>query len=84
MQGKHGDAADAFTRSAQGAPAPRAGFAYYHAASEYAQAGRKDDAIAMLGKAFDGGYPNRSRVASDPHFASIVADPRVRQMLAAK
>jgi putative intracellular protease/amidase len=83
-QEKHRDAAEAFARSAAGARAPTQGFSYYRAASELAQAGQKEEAIAMLGKALAGGLPNLSRVEKDPHFASIVAEPRLKQMLAAK
>src|SRR5262249_34210908 len=83
-QGRHGDAGDAFARCAQAAKDHMTPYRYYRAAAEFAQAGQKDEAIAMLGKAFDEGYPNRSRVESDPQLASIAGDPRVKQLLAAK
>jgi len=83
-QAKHGDAADAFVRSAQGTKGHMAGYMYYRAAAEFAQAGRKEDAITTLEKAFEGGFSNRSSVEKDPDFASIVAEPRVKKMLAAK
>jgi putative intracellular protease/amidase len=83
-QGRHREAAEAFERGVEGTKGPMAAYHYYLAAAEHAQAGQKEAAIAMLGKAFDGGYSDRSRIGKDPHFASIVADPRVKQMLAAK
>jgi putative intracellular protease/amidase len=83
-QGKHREAGETFARSAEGMKGAAAGYHCYLAASEYAQAGQKENAIEMLGKAFDGGYTDRSGVGKDPNFASIVADPRVKEMLAAK
>jgi putative intracellular protease/amidase len=82
-QGKHADAADAYVRSAQGTKGHMVGYMYYRAAAEFAKAGRKDDAIATLEKAFAGGFSNRSAVEKDPDFASIVAEPRVKKLLAA-
>ena len=83
-EGKHADAARSFERSVEGTTGARAAYHYYLAASEHAQAGQKEQAIAMLGKAIDGGFSDRTQIGKDPHFASIVADPRVKQMLAAK
>jgi len=81
-QEKHREAADAFVHSAQGESGHMTAYTYYRAAAEYAQSGQKEQAIAMLEKAFEGGFPNRARVAQDPQFASIAAEPRVKQMLA--
>jgi putative intracellular protease/amidase len=83
-QGKHTDAGDAFVRGAEGAEGPMTGYAYYRAASEFAQGGKKDVAIATLEKAFAAGYPDRSGVEKDPNLASIASEPRVKKMLAAK
>jgi tetratricopeptide (TPR) repeat protein len=47
-QGKHTEAADAFVRSAEGPANGNTGYGYYAAATEYAQAGKKDTAIDML------------------------------------
>lgn len=83
-QSKHSDAGDAMVRSVQGTKDHMTGWTYYRAAGEFAQAGRKEDAITTLSKAFDHGFSGRSRVASDPNLASIAAEPRVKQMLAVK
>jgi len=61
-QGKHREAAETFERSVKGTKGPMAAYHYYLAASEHAQAGQKEEAIAMLGKAFDGGYSDRTRM----------------------
>ncbi|HTO92339.1 MAG TPA: DJ-1/PfpI family protein [Candidatus Sulfotelmatobacter sp.] len=83
-QGKHAEAADAIVRSAEGTKDHMTGWTYYQAAAEYAQAGKKDQAIATLEKAFDSGFNGRSRVANDPEFASIMNEPRVQHLLAVK
>jgi putative intracellular protease/amidase len=86
-QNKHGDAAAALMRSAEVSKSPMAGMTghtYYRAASEFAQAGKKEEAIGALGKAFDAGFKDRAAVAKDPNLASIAGEPRVVQMLAAK
>jgi tetratricopeptide (TPR) repeat protein len=82
---RHADAADAFVRSIElSEKGPALGWTYYRAAGENAQAGRKDQAITLLGKAFENGYANRSGVAADERFASIVSEARVQQMLASR
>jgi len=78
----HAGAAEALARSADGAPAGRARYVYYDAAVEYARAGRNDDAVAMLGKAFAAGYSDRETIEKDPHLASLKGDPRVRALVA--
>jgi putative intracellular protease/amidase len=83
-QGKHTEAADAFVRSAEGPANGNTGYGYYAAATEYAQAGKKDTAIDMLEKALASGYGDRSKIASDPNLAAIAGEPRVKQMLAAR
>src|SRR5262245_18786608 len=83
QQGRHADAAEAFTRSAEGAEGGHmTGWSYFSAASEYAQASQKENAIRMLEKAFANGY--KGDVAGDPNFASIVSEPKVRQLIATK
>jgi putative intracellular protease/amidase len=84
MQGKHTEAADAFVHGVEDVEGHMAGYGYYNAASEYAQAGQKERAIQMLQKAFESGYSNRANVERDPNLASIASEPRVRQLLAAK
>jgi putative intracellular protease/amidase len=82
---RHADAAEAFAHSIDvGDHGPSLGYAYYRAALENVQAGRKDQAIALLGKAFENGFTNRSAVSGDERFASIVGESRVQQMLAAR
>lgn len=51
----------------------------YEAAAQYALAGRADDALQTLEKAFTFGYP-RAAVEKDPDFASLRSDPRVKQL----
>jgi Flp pilus assembly protein TadD len=79
----HAGAADAMAKSVD-ATSRHAAYGWYNVAVEYALAGRKDDAVAMLKKAFDAGYPDRQNVTKDPDLASIASDPRVRDLLAAK
>jgi hypothetical protein len=78
----HAGAAEALARSADGAPAGRAGYGYYDAAVEYARAGRSEDAVAMLAKAFAAGFSDRDAVEKDPHLASLKGDPRLRALVA--
>jgi tetratricopeptide (TPR) repeat protein len=82
QQGKHGEAAEAFTRSAGAEGGHMTGWSYFNAASEYAQAGQKENAIRMLEKAFENGY--KGDIAGDPNFASIASEPKVKQLLATK
>ena len=82
-QKQHKEAAAAFVKCAQDPEAHMSAYLYYRAAAEYAQAGLKEDAIRTLDKAIAGGYP-RTRVESDARLASIVGEPRVKQMLAVK
>ena len=81
---KHGEAAEAFLKSAEVGEKDHAGRQYYSAAVQYAKAGRRDDAIGTLTKAFDAGFKNRTAVANDPDLAAITGDPRVKQLLAQK
>jgi putative intracellular protease/amidase len=83
-QDKHGPAAEAFARQAENSTDHMTGYAWYTAAVEYAKAGRKEDAIGSLEKAFAGGFQNRDAIAGEPALASIAADPRVRELVAKK
>jgi putative intracellular protease/amidase len=82
---EHVSAAEAFATGAafpdEHRPAARL---FYNAATEYARADRNDDALAMLRKAFDAGYPNRDAVKTDPSFAKLREDPRMKEIVAAR
>ena len=80
---EHTEAAQAFSRSAGNSSNQMAAYTYFRAAGEFAEGGQKNDAITMLGKALEGGYP-RARVEKDARFASLLNEPRVKEMLAAK
>ena len=75
--------AQAFVRSVEGTADMHTGYGYYNAATQYALAHRNDDAVAMLKKAFDAGFRDRDAVAQDPDLASLRADPRVKEIVAA-
>ncbi len=79
----HEAAAEAFVKSAAAGEGMRAAHSYYNATVEYAKAGKKEEAVGALSKAFDNGM-NRAAAANDPELASITADPRVKQLLAKK
>ena len=81
---KHADAAEALVKSAAGGPKDHAGWAYFNAAVEYAKAGKREDAIGTLEKAFANGFTNRTAATAEPALAAIIADPRVKQLLAQK
>jgi hypothetical protein len=59
------------------------GHAWYAAAIEYAKAGRKNDAIGSLEKAYAAGYSNPA-IDTEPALASVISDPRVKQLVAKK
>jgi putative intracellular protease/amidase len=82
-QEKHAPAADALVRSVESSQSHMVPYTLYSAAVEYAKAGRKEDAIRTLEKAYAKGYPNRD-LSTEPALASIASDPRVKQMLAAQ
>ena len=83
-QEKHADAAECLAKSAAAGAKDHAGYGYYNAAVEYAKAGRREDAIGALEKAFANGFTNRSAAAADPDLAKIASDPRMKQLLAQK
>jgi putative intracellular protease/amidase len=81
----HASAAKAFaTAATSAADKRRAASSFYSAAAEYARAEEPNDAVQMLQKAFDAGYPNRNAVNTDPVFAKVKDDPRLRELTAAK
>ena len=82
-QQKHAPAAEAFVKSVAGSKSDHAPYAWYAAAVEFAKAGRKEDAIGTLEKAFAAGYKDRN-LAAEPALAAIASDPRVRQLVATK
>ena len=81
---KHADAAECLVKSAASGAKDHAGYGYYNAAVEYAKAGKREDAIGSLEKAFANGFSNRSAVAAEPALAGIASDPRMKQLLAQK
>jgi tetratricopeptide (TPR) repeat protein len=82
---QHGAAAESFIAAAGVTSDARwAASAFYSAAGEYARVNRKDDAFAMLTKAFAAGYPNRDAVNTDPLFAGLKDDPRLKEIVAAR
>jgi putative intracellular protease/amidase len=85
LKGKklHLEAAQAFARGAAGQKGHHAAYDLYNAAAQYALAGKKDDAIALLRQAYAAGFPNKDAVAKDPDLASLQGDPRVKEMTAA-
>jgi tetratricopeptide (TPR) repeat protein len=81
-QEKHAEAAAAFERSVEDANGHMAGYHMYDAAVQYAKAGRKDDAIRTLESAFEKGFRDRLQAANEPALAGVVADARVKRLLA--
>ena len=80
----HAGAAQAFAAAAASSPDQRhAAFNYYSAATEFAGAGRSDDAFEMLRKALALGYPQQN-VAKDPSFAKLIDDPRMKTIAEAR
>lgn len=81
----HAGAGQAFaTAAASLQDRHHAAFAFYDAATEYARADRNEDALQMLQKAFDAGYPNRDALSKDPSFARLKDDPRAKTIAAAR
>ena len=81
---QHAGAAEALARSVEGASDGHTAYVLYDAAAQYALAGRNDDALTMLGKAFAAGYPRGDAVEKDPDLAALRADPRLKQLTAAR
>ena len=82
-QEKHGPAAETLVRLAETSKGEMAGNTWYAAAIEYAKAGRRNDAIGSLEKAYAAGYSNPA-IETEPALASIIGDPRVKQLVAKK
>jgi tetratricopeptide (TPR) repeat protein len=85
-QEKHQPAAEAFTRQAEVSKDEMVGYTWVMAAVEYAKAGRKEEAVGSLQKAFAAppGHFNPDMIQTEPALASVASDPRVRQLLAKK
>ena len=81
---QHAGAAEALARSVEGSTDHHAAYVLYDAAAQYALAGRNDDALETLEKAFALGYPNRDAVEKDPDLAGLKTDPRLKQLTAAR
>jgi tetratricopeptide (TPR) repeat protein len=82
-QEKHAEAGDALVASVGDSKDHMAAWHLYYAAVEYAKAGSKDKAIGTLEKAYAAGYPNKD-LSTEPAFAAIASDPRVKQLVAKK
>ena len=81
----HAGAGQVFATAAAAAPDQHhSAQMFYNAATEYARAERNDDALQMLQKAFDAGYPNRDALSKDPNFARLKDDPRAKTIAAAR
>jgi tetratricopeptide (TPR) repeat protein len=81
----HANAAEAF--AAAGAFAQdehHAAWLFFASATEYARAGRNDEALQMLSKAYALGYQDRDAVRKDPVFAKLKDDPRLKTITAAR
>ena len=86
MRGKDdaSGAAEAFAKAAGSSTGQRSARSYYNSAACYALAGRKDDAVGLLQKAYDAGFADKTAVDTDEDFASLRGDPRLKQMTAAR
>jgi putative intracellular protease/amidase len=76
--GEHADSASAFANAAADPHARAVGQLFFSAAREYAKAGRNDDAVAMLQKAFDAGFKDRNAIKNVPELAKLQDDARVK------
>ena len=79
-QKQHAAAAEAIVRSVEGSTDRHSAYVLYDAAAQYALAGRNDDALETLKRAFAAGYPRRDAIDKDPEFAALRADPRAKQL----
>jgi len=80
----HAASATAYVRASETENAYHKQYALYTAAGQYALAGDKANAIAHLEKAFAAGWTDREAVKTDPDFASLRADKRVQELIAAR
>ena len=83
-QKRHAEAADELVRVGDGWEDHMAPYVLYQAAVQYALGGKQDDAMSTLRKALDAGYPGRASLASEPAFASMKSDPRMKELLSAR
>lgn len=77
------EAAQAFVTAARGAEGHRLQHALVNAAGSYAMAGRLDDGIDWLQKAYAAGFRDRDAVRTDPDLAPLKGHPRLNAVLAA-
>jgi len=54
---------------------------HYNLACMYALAGRKEEALAALGRAIDAGYRDRAAILADGDLASVRDDDRFKEMM---
>jgi transcriptional regulator GlxA family with amidase domain len=81
---QHGESAEALARSVDGDSSPHAAHMLYVVAGQYALAGRTDDAVQALEKAFALGYSDRVSIEKDPDLAAVRNDPRLRKLIAVR
>jgi putative intracellular protease/amidase len=82
-QNEHLEAGQCLAKSVEGSTDRHAGYTYFNAAAEYAQAKHNDEALDMLKKAYAAGFSNKSAVNTDERFASLRSDPRLKDLMAA-
>ena len=82
-QKQHGAAGDALVRAVGAGTDPHSAWVLYEAAQQYALAGRKDDAFAILGKAYALVFADRDVIGKNPNLASLRGDARVAKLAAA-
>ena len=82
-QKRHAEAASELVRAVDGSKDHAVPYVLYQAAVQYALAGQHDDAMKTLKQSFDAGYPGRASVATEPAFAAMKTDPRMKELLTA-
>lgn len=80
---QHLDAAQAFVTASNGAQGRQLQVSLYNAACAFTMAGRLDDGIAYLQKAYAAGYGDRNAVNTDSDLAALKSHPRMGAILAA-
>jgi transcriptional regulator GlxA family with amidase domain len=78
---QHLDAAQAFLTASNGAEGHRLQAALYNAACAYSMAGRLDDGVEYLQKAYAAGYGDRNAVNTDSDLAALKNHPRLSTVL---
>ncbi len=81
---QHGEAADAFVRASSSAQGHALHHALYNAACAFAMAGKLDEGVEYLQKAYAAGFHDRDAVNSDPDLAALKNHPRLQAALATK